>query len=60
MIVTWFWVAIELINGVGHPLWSIVEMRYTPGLLTAPVLLVLAIGLARRARGLDDGSSDHG
>jgi hypothetical protein len=41
---------IELINGVGHPLWSLWEMRYTPGLATAPVLLALAIVLARLAR----------
>lgn len=49
-VVTWFWVAIELINGVGHPLWSLREMRYTPGLATAPILLVLAIALARQIR----------
>jgi len=50
-VVTWFWVVIELINGIGHPLWSIREMRYTPGVATAPVLLVLAIALALCARG---------
>lgn len=50
-VVTWFWVTIELINGIGHPIWSIREMRYTPGLATAPVLLVLAIALAVYARG---------
>jgi hypothetical protein len=50
VVVTWFWIVIELINGVGHPLWSMREMRYTPGLATAPVLLVLAIALARQAR----------
>jgi hypothetical protein len=44
--VTWLRVVIELINGVGHSLWSIQEMRYTPGVATAPVLLVLAIALA--------------
>ena len=52
VLVTWFWIAIEVINGVGHPLWSMWEMRYTPGLVTAPVLLVLAIALARQARGM--------
>lgn len=50
VVVTWFWIAIELINGVGHPLWSLREMRYTPGLATALVLLVLAIALALQAR----------
>ena len=49
VVVTWFWIVIELINGAGHALWSMREMRYTPGLATAPVLLVLAIALARQA-----------
>ena len=39
----WFWVAIELLNGVGHPLWSLSQLRYTPGLATAPFLLALAL-----------------
>jgi hypothetical protein len=51
VVVTWFWIVIELINGVGHPLWSLREMRYTPGLATAPVLLVLAMALALQTRG---------
>ena len=44
----WTWVAIELVNGVGHPLWSLVQGGYTPGVATAPILLVLALVLARR------------
>ncbi len=44
----WTWVGIELVNGIGHPLWSVVRGGYTPGVATAPVLLVLAITLARR------------
>jgi hypothetical protein len=51
VLLTWFWITMALINGLGHPLWSILEMRYTPGLATAPVLLLLAIALARQARG---------
>jgi hypothetical protein len=35
---------------MGHLLWSIREMRYTPGSATAPVLLVLAIALSRQTR----------
>jgi hypothetical protein len=27
----WFWVAIEIINGIVHPLWSLREGGYTPG-----------------------------
>lgn len=46
----WLWVGIELINGIGHPLWSLSRLRYTPGVATAPVLLVLALLLARRLR----------
>jgi Protein of unknown function with HXXEE motif len=42
----WLWVVIEIINGIGHPLWSLREGGYTPGLATAPVLLVLALYLA--------------
>jgi hypothetical protein len=47
----WLWIGIELVNGVGHPLWSLREMRYTPGLATAPVLLLLAIALAWQLHG---------
>ena len=47
----WVWVAIELVNGVGHPLWSFIQRGYTPGVATAPILLVLALALARRLGG---------
>jgi len=47
----WFWVAIELVNGIVHPTWSLLERRYTPGVATAPLLLVLALYLARQLRG---------
>ncbi len=47
----WLWVAIELINGIGHPLWTVAELRYTPGVATAPMLLLLALYLARQLRG---------
>jgi hypothetical protein len=43
-------VVIELVNGVGHPLWSIVQGGYTPGVATAPVLLVLSLLLVRELR----------
>jgi uncharacterized protein with HXXEE motif len=46
----WFWVVIEVINGIGHPLWSLREGGYTPGLATAPVLLLLAVYLAHQLR----------
>jgi hypothetical protein len=44
----WFWIRIESVNGVGHPLWSILQGGYTPGLATAPFLLAAALHLARR------------
>jgi hypothetical protein len=48
------WAVVEAINGIGHPLWSLRQGGYTPGLATAPVLLVLAVYLmvqTRHARG---------
>lgn len=47
----WLWAVIEIINGIGHPLWSLREGGYTPGLATAPLLLVLAVYLAYQLRG---------
>jgi hypothetical protein len=41
---------IETINGVGHPLWSLRQGGYTPGVATAPLLLVLALYLAAQLR----------
>ena len=46
--VMWFWVVIQTINGVGHPLWSVSQGAYTPGLATAPLLLVGALYLAHQ------------
>jgi hypothetical protein len=40
-----FWIVVEVINGVGHPLWTLRQRAYTPGVATAPVLLVLALVL---------------
>jgi hypothetical protein len=44
--VAWGWTALEAVNGVGHPLWTLRQGRYTPGVATAPVLLLLAAYLA--------------
>lgn len=46
----WLWVTIELINGVGHPAWSLVTRGYTPGVVTALMLLPCALLLAQRLR----------
>ena len=42
-----FWVVIEMINGIGHPLWALRQGGYTPGVITAPLLLFLAVLLIR-------------
>lgn len=47
-MVAWFWVVLELVNGIGHPVWSLRQGAYTPGLVTAIPLLVLAVYLARQ------------
>jgi hypothetical protein len=49
-VFAWMWVTIEVINGVAHPLWSLRMDAYTPGVATAPVLLVIALYLARQLR----------
>ena len=46
----WLWALVEIVNGIGHALWSVREGGYTPGLVTAPVLLVLALYLAHQLR----------
>src|SRR5689334_17380332 len=46
----WLWISVETVNGIGHSLWSVREGGYTPGLATAPVLLVLAAYLAYQLR----------
>ena len=50
----WTWVAIETINGIGHPAWAIRQGGYAPGVITAPVLLVLALYLASLLRRLNN------
>jgi hypothetical protein len=47
----WAWAALELVNGIGHPLWALRQGSYTPGVATAPLLLVLAVYLALQLRG---------
>ena len=46
----WFWVVLETINGVSHPAWTLVQGGYTPGVLTAPVLLMVALYLGFQLR----------
>jgi hypothetical protein len=44
----WLWIGIETVNGIGHPLWSVLQGGYTPGVATAPLLLAAALHLTRR------------
>jgi hypothetical protein len=58
-VLIWFWVAIETINGFGHLLWSLGQGGYTPGVATAPLLLVLALYLARHMSRRERVTSSH-
>jgi len=44
----WFWVLLELGNGLGHSAFALSRWGYFPGAFTAPLLLVLAASLAAR------------
>ncbi len=50
VVLAWLWVGIELVNGIAHVLWALYQRAYTPGVATAPLLLVLAVLLARDLR----------
>jgi hypothetical protein len=39
---------IEIINGIGHPLWALFKMQYEPGLFSALIILLLDIYLIRQ------------
>jgi hypothetical protein len=42
----WGWVALESLNGIGHLLWTLRQGHYTPGVGSAPALLIAALYLA--------------
>ena len=46
----WAWVALEVMNGIGHVLWAMRQGGYAPGVATAPLLVALAGYLAWRLR----------
>jgi len=46
--IAWAWAALEAANGSVHILWSLAAGGYRPGLFTAPVLLAIALVLARQ------------
>jgi hypothetical membrane protein len=43
--VIWFFIIIEFINGIGHPLWGILAGHYVPGLATSMLLFGVNIFL---------------
>jgi hypothetical protein len=45
--VVWFWIVLELANGITHVTLASLNRGYFPGLITAPVLIAVAIWLAR-------------
>jgi hypothetical protein len=54
--VAWGWVVVEVVNGLGHPLGSLAQGGYTPGVATAPLLLLLAIYLGSQLRHVGQGA----
>jgi hypothetical protein len=46
----WAWALLESVNGSVHVLWALSAGAYRPGLLTAPLLLAVALTLAWRLR----------
>ena len=53
IVLCWLWTAGEIVNGIVHAVWSIHQGGYTPGLATAPALLVVAGYLAYQLRHLN-------
>jgi uncharacterized protein with HXXEE motif len=46
----WLWAGIELVNGIGHSLWSLWRFGYSPGVITAPLLVILALYMMAQLR----------
>ncbi|HKP28318.1 MAG TPA: methyltransferase domain-containing protein [Gemmatimonadales bacterium] len=44
------WAVVEMINGVGHPLWALRQGSYTPGVVTAPLLFMIGVALLVQLR----------
>lgn len=45
-----FWAIIEILNGAGHLMLSLLEWAYYPGMWTAPLLLLFGAALGRSLR----------
>ena len=46
--ILWLWIVVETINGLVHPTWSVIQGGYTPGVVTAVPLFLLAVYLAKQ------------
>jgi hypothetical protein len=46
--ILWLWIVVETINGIVHPVWSVIQGGYTPGVVTALMLAPLALYLAKQ------------
>lgn len=46
----WGWAAVELGNGMVHAIMAVARGGYFPGVITAPLLIVAALVVARRLR----------
>jgi uncharacterized protein with HXXEE motif len=46
--ILWGWIVIEAINGITHPVWSVIQGGYTPGVVTSLMLGPLALYLAKQ------------
>lgn len=49
-IILWFWIIIELINGIGHTIYAIFQKEYIPGLITAPLIFTAALFLVKQMK----------
>ncbi|MHC4404822.1 MAG: HXXEE domain-containing protein [Planctomycetota bacterium] len=43
----WLWAVVELVNGIVHSAVAVVRGGYFPGVVTAPILIVIALFLGR-------------
>ena len=41
----WVWIIMQMVNGIGHLIISLVQGAYFPGAATAPLLLIIAVYL---------------
>jgi len=46
----WFWAVLELLNGSAHLAWAASAGAYRPGVVTAPILVVISLALAWQLR----------